>query len=104
VLLPWVITAVIRFFSSTELAHRFAFALVPVGFAMWLAHFLFHFAGPMMSMQMMILDCGLLLSLYVLWRTSERLRFFLPAATVACALYAAGLWILSQPMQMRGMM
>jgi hypothetical protein len=90
------------------LAHRLAFALVPIGFAMWLAHLLFHLAGPLLSMQILILDGGLLLTLYVGWRIAAQYarggRAFGMLAAVACGLYAAGAWILLQPMQMRGTM
>jgi hypothetical protein len=55
---------------------------------------------------------GLLLTLYVGWRTALRLAtgfrntfsLLLPWASLAVALYLAGLWILFQPMQMRGML
>ena len=108
VLLPSLIGFLARVLTSKEVVHRLAFALVPVGFAMWLAHLLFHLAGPLMSMDILILDCGLLLTLYVGWRIakqhSHRGRAFGMLAAVACALYAAGIWILLQPMQMRGMM
>ena len=60
----------------------------------------------------MLLDAGLLLTLYVSWRLAQRregksksaLGVFVPWGSIAVALYAAGVWILLQPMQMRGMM
>ncbi len=63
------------------------------------------------SIQILLLGAGLLLTLYVCWRTassfaSKPQRAFgllLPWAVFAVALYAAGIWILLQPMQMRGM-
>jgi cytochrome c oxidase assembly factor CtaG len=63
-------------------------------------------------LQILLLDAGLLLTLYVAWRTAQRvapglesqLRVFAPWCVVACVLYIAGIWILFQPMQMRGMM
>src|SRR6266571_70278 len=64
------------------------------------------------SLQILLLDGGLLLTLYVSWRMA--LRFTSHAASamgvlapwggLALALYAAGVWIVLQPMQMRGMM
>ena len=64
------------------------------------------------SLQILLLDGGLLLTLYVSWRIA--LRFTSHAASamgvlapwggLALALYAAGVWIVLQPMQMRGMM
>jgi cytochrome c oxidase assembly factor CtaG/polyferredoxin len=68
-------------------------------------------ANHMLSIQLLLLDMGLLLTLYLGWRLARQwavrsgraLLVLLPwAATVAVA-YAAGVWILLQPMQMRGM-
>ncbi len=122
-----------------DLARRFVFALVPIGFAMWAAHLLYHFVtgwnapwtmvqrfssgiihgfamaslpGWLTSAQILILDAGLLLTLYVIWRIARQsagrvgtaLGLATPWALVSCALYAAGIWILFQPMQMRGML
>lgn len=123
----------------TALARRFVFALVPIGFAMWAAHLLYHFATgwmaawpvvqravsgtlgvipmPMIpawltSAQLLVLDGGLLLTLYVSWRVAlqsagrvqRALAIVTPWAALSCTLYAAGVWILFQPMQMRGML
>lgn len=121
-----------------KMARRFVFSLVPIGVAMWAAHLLYHFAtgwnavGPILerafsasvtallmpvvpdwlsSAQLVVLDCGLLLTLYVCWRVSceygQKLRTGLelaaPWMAISIGLYAAGVWILFQPMQMRGM-
>lgn len=113
--LPLVIASLMRMMNSKELANRFAFALAPVGAAMWLAHVSFHFftswgpmasflGGSLTSLQILMLDGGLLLTLYVLWRVNRHARFLAPSIVVAGGLYAAGLWILFQPMQMRGVM
>jgi cytochrome c oxidase assembly factor CtaG/ferredoxin len=119
---------------------RFALAFIPGGFGMWLAHFSNHllagwstiipvagrFLGPttsinypaafvpdwLPSMELIFLDAGLLLTLYMMWRVAFRLvngvrsslPVFLPWALPAIALYLAGVWIVFQPMQMRGMM
>jgi hypothetical protein len=64
------------------------------------------------SIQVLLLGAGLLLTLYVGWRTAfsftkqTRSAFGLlaPWAALAVALYAAGVWVVFQPMQMRGMM
>lgn len=113
VLLPALIGFAFSLATSRELTYRFAFALVPIGFAMWLAHLSFHFvsswgtwipAGWLTSVQILMLDGGLLLTLYVSWRIARRMTILLPWAAVACGLYVAGIWILFQPMQMRGMM
>jgi hypothetical protein len=65
----------------------------------------------MVDAQLLLLDAGVLLSLYVGWRiargyTSRLQNAFLllaPWASVAALLYAAGIWVFLQPMQMRGM-
>ncbi len=62
--------------------------------------------------EILLLDSGLLLTLYLSWRVASRraggtgsaLGLLAPWATLAILLYAAGLWILFQPMQMRGML
>lgn len=130
---------------------RFAVALVPLGFAMWSAHFLFHFlsgigtlppvvqrvavglgtsllgqpawagmGGPrsewLVGLQLLLLDAGLVLSVAVGWRVARTLaaangdrpspralQLGAPWAVLALALWALGVWIVFQPMQMRGM-
>jgi cytochrome c oxidase assembly factor CtaG len=73
-------------------------------------------AGPapewLLPLQLLLLGMGLLLTLYVDWRVassyvsrvSAAVGLMMPWASLAVTLYAAGLWIVSQPMQMRGMM
>ena len=64
------------------------------------------------SLQLLVLGLGLLFTLYIGWRLacSFRLKFTrtlglaAPWAVLALVLYAAGIWIILQPMQMRGMM
>ena len=123
--------------SWRDLTCSFTLALVPVGFAMWLAHFSNHlFAGwstviPAVgrffsrhslanhpvpnwipSLELCFLDLGLLLTLYTTWRVARSLvngdgmalAVMSPWAVLASALYSAGVWIVFQPMQMRGMM
>jgi len=125
--------------SWKDLACNFAWAMVPLGLAMWVAHFLFHlltgwrslepvlgrifhFAGFAINLsaevpgwlppvQVLLLDAGLLFSLYIAWRTacrrtmrtSQALGLVAPWAMLAIGFYAAAVWILFQPMQMRGM-
>jgi cytochrome c oxidase assembly factor CtaG len=125
-------------------ARRLAFSLVPVGFAMWLAHFSFHLATaggalapalaraaeslgiagshalaapPLLSadsllpFEILALGVGLWLTLFVAWRVAldvarawrPALGLVAPWAALATALWVAGLWILFQPMEMRGM-
>jgi hypothetical protein len=63
------------------------------------------------SLQILSLDGGLLLTLYASWRVARRfsaragraLGLFAPWAGLAVMLYMAGVWIVFQPMEMRGM-
>jgi cytochrome c oxidase assembly factor CtaG/ferredoxin len=64
------------------------------------------------ALELMLLDLGLLFTLYIGWRgasrfgltLSRRLRLNAPWAALAFLLYSIGIWIIFQPMQMRGMM
>ncbi len=132
--------------SWRETASRYSFSLVPLGFAMWLAHYSFHLltsydtvipvtqrfvadlgwarlAEPswvacccravgswLPRLEIIFLDMGLLLSLYTGYRIalSETSRFgqaikiLLPWALLMVVLFLVGVWIVLQPMQMRG--
>ncbi len=125
--------------DTLRVARRFIFALVPIGIAMWAAHLLFHLVTSgsaaipaiqraatgvihigavaftpawLTPLQLLLLDSGLLLSIYIVWRvgkqilacTRSALILSAPWAGLACVLYAVGVWILFQPMQMRGML
>jgi hypothetical protein len=69
-------------------------------------------ANTLLSVQLLLLDAGLLLTLYLGWRlarqwakTSGRaVLLLLPWATMVAVAYATGVWIMLQPMQMRGVM
>ena len=77
----------------------------------WVMSSLLFTADTLVGIQLLLLDAGLLLSLYVGWRAANgfaprvwaSLRLFAPWAAVAAGLYASGIWVLLQPMQMRGM-
>jgi hypothetical protein len=64
------------------------------------------------SLDLLLLDLGLLFSLYLGWRIASRfnlsfvqtLRLNAPWTGLALVLYSIGVWIIFQPMQMRGMM
>lgn len=131
--------------TCSSVVTRFAFALVPIGFSMWLAHYSFHFltsfdtivpttqrfvadlggafgeplwqlaccrpaSSWLTHLQVLMLDCGLLVSLYVGYRiaedmaprTRQSLRAFAPWAVLIALVFVAGVWIVYQPMQMRG--
>ena len=116
---------------------RFAMSLVPLGAAMWAAHYLFHLntgwnsiwtalrraadaagwhsllaADSLLTIQAVCLDAGLLLTLYLAWRIArslaprgrEAFTLFAPWAGVAAALYALGIWVFLQPMDMTGVL
>ncbi|MCP4760003.1 MAG: hypothetical protein GY876_11165 [Planctomycetes bacterium] len=122
---------------------RLAFAMVPVGFAMWVVHMLFHFftsfgtivpvsqrlAGDLglnlgepawvlacclnvpswlLPLELLLLDAGLVLTVVAvhrLARTAVPRRHLLATMLLslpAGMLFAIGVWITLQPMQMRG--
>ena len=131
---------------TLALATRYAFALIPLGFAMWVAHYSFHFftsweaiipatqrfasdlglqlLGPpewicaccrpaadwVLRFELLALGAGLLATLYTALRIAESrtssarqaVGAAAPWGLLAIALYAAGVWILLQPMEMRG--
>lgn len=132
--------------STPRVATRYAYALIPLGFAMWLAHYSFHFftswsvvipatqrfaadlgvealgvpvwicaccqpaADWILQFELIALAVGLLATLYATLRIAESqtksattaLRAAAPWATLTLFLYAGGVWILLQPMEMRG--
>lgn len=80
-----------------QTVRRFVFALVPLGFGMWVAHLLYHFAtgwaatsavlgramaniastmafipGWLTSAQLALLDAGILLTMYIAWRVARQ--------------------------------
>jgi cytochrome c oxidase assembly factor CtaG len=155
VLLPLVVVStsakVSRFWGTLTdpwimVATRYSFALVPMGFGMWLAHYSFHLltsydtvipamqrfaadrgwgslGAPILRcaccraaadwiphLEILMLDFGLLLSLYAAFRIAESttmrvpqaLKAFMPWGLLICLLFACGVWIVFQPMEMRG--
>jgi cytochrome c oxidase assembly factor CtaG/polyferredoxin len=64
----------------------------------------------LMPLEITALGVGLLVTLFVAWRIAldvapewrRAMGHFAPWAVLACGLWAAGLWILFQPMEMRG--
>ncbi|MBV8807474.1 MAG: cytochrome c oxidase assembly protein [Acidobacteriaceae bacterium] len=134
----WLNRFAVKESETRDFVRRCVLALVPIGAGMWASHLAFHiatgwsafwpavqrifsgsvqFAAPTISgwltpLQILLLDAGLLLTLYTIWKiargSTARLRAAItltaPWAIVSCALYVAGIWILFQPMQMRGML
>lgn len=89
-------------------ATRYAYALAPIGVGMWAAHLLFHLLSYFgdtspQGVQLLLLDAGLLGALYLCWRIGKQVKGAAPWFALSCALYAVGVWIVFQPMQMRGM-
>lgn len=124
------------------IATRFAYALVPLGFGVWIAHYSFHLLTGLWTfvpvVQGLLLDAGITLfgapawapgglpeelvyplelgflglglvgSLLVAYRLAEatypsRPRpAFVPWAGLCILLWLAAMWLLSQPMEMRG--
>ena len=137
--------------SATAAIGRYAYALVPMGFGMWLAHYAFHFLtggltivpvvqsfladvglfggrvqwglGPLVPaewlfpIEAVLLYLGATGSLIAAFQIARDqlddrgpgarqavLRAALPWAVLVLLMLAAGLWILVQPMEMRGTM
>jgi 4Fe-4S binding domain len=128
--------------SPISLLVRYSYALVPLGFGIWLAHYSFHFltgfltvvpvlqsaavdvglnvlgppawgltglaVPPVHAIEFGFIGLGLLGSLLVSYRLAEQdapakpIRVFLPWAGVATLICVTALWLMSQPMEMRG--
>ncbi|HEY6332506.1 MAG TPA: FesM, partial [Blastocatellia bacterium] len=130
--------------SILQIAVRHSYALVPLGFGIWLAHYGFHFltglytfipvtqsavadlGWPLLgtprwtltgfppsvvhAFEIGFLGLGLVGSLLVSYRLaqSERqgstLKIFIPWACLALVLWISAMWLMAQPMEMRGML
>lgn len=126
------------------LAVRYSYALAPLGFGMWLAHYGFHFFSGLYTfipvtqnlfaslgwpilgaplwrltgipsrfiqpMEIGFLLLGLAGSLLVAFRLAEEdapgkmIRAFAPWALVSVMIWAASMWLMFQPMEMRAML
>lgn len=120
VIAPSILVGVCGLLSSgvktTDAVRKFAIVLAPLGVGMWAAHVAYHALGvyvpDVTPLEILLLDGGVLIALYLIWHvargltasTSRMLTLAFPWATLALTLYGVGLWILFQPMQMRGMM
>ena len=122
---------------------RYSYALIPMGFGVWLAHYGFHLLSGLLTfipvaqsaaaasagrpvlgepawhftglpervvypVELGFLGLGLLGSLLLTYRLAEaepsarRGRVFAVWATLCVVLWVSGLWLMSQPMEMRG--
>lgn len=128
--------------SVTAIAVRFSYALLPLGFAVWLSHYCFHFLtgaltfipvlqdvvaatgtawlgepqwrlsglpeAVVLPLEVGFIALGVVGTLLAADRIAERdhertrRQAFVPWAVVGVLLGAAGLWLLTQPMEMRG--
>jgi hypothetical protein len=128
--------------SLLTVGTRFAYALIPMGVGIWLAHYAFHFftglwtvipviqealasigftlfGAPNWSLvglpemyvaplEIGFLSLGMLGSVFVAYRIAQReyperaVSTAVPWAMVAALLWIASLWLLNQPMEMRG--
>ncbi len=127
----------------SSLVVRYAYALAPLGFGVWTAHFLFHFLTGALTIvpviQSLLIDLGWLAlevprwdlgplvptawlfplevgvmglgwfgSVLTAYRIAEReqprhrWRAFVPWAGLLLILLLAGVWLMAQPMEMRG--
>ncbi len=83
--------------------------LLPTGLPIWAPR---SWAFPeALDLEIALLDLGFLMALLCTWRTARRLcggrlalRAALPWSAVALLLFLTGLWIVFQPMQMRGLL
>ena len=127
--------------SLLQRAVRYSYGLVPLGFAIWLAHYSFHFftglftiipvtqnavaetgkallgqprwtltglaARSVQPLQMGVLMLGVMGSLWIMYRLAEEdsvegpWRGFAAWAGVCLLLFAAAVWLMFQPMEMR---
>ena len=102
--------------KTSEAVRKFAIVLAPLGVGMWAAHAVYHALGAYLPdvtpFEILLLDAGVLVALYLIWGVargmaagmSRTLTLAAPWAALALGLYGVGLWILFQPMQMRGVM
>lgn len=157
ILLPLILVSLVnaasRWWSGetgpwVESATRFGYAMIPLGFGMWLTHYSFHlftsagaiipvtqrlaldWGGPwlglpdwacsccvmvgswLLRLEIIFLDLGLVASLYVGYRVAtsrhalplRSCKAFAPWAMLMLLLFAVGIWIVFQPMEMRGAM
>ncbi len=127
--------------SLTAIAGRYVFAMAPLGFGIWVAHYCFHFLTGLLTvipvthyaaaqmglnlgapawhwvglpvaqvrpLEYGFLALGYLGSLMVAMRLAEldapkrAFRVFAPWAVICTLILGAALWLLSQPMEMRG--
>lgn len=90
--------------TALPVAQRFAgdHGIWAVGHAAWSLSCCGPTPGWLLPVDILFLDLGLLLSLYTAWRIAPTLKALAPWALLMLFMFASGIWILFQPMQMRG--
>jgi hypothetical protein len=108
-----ILPATILMSQRRNAAYTLVLALVPLGFGMWLAHLSYHLVVALTksspdwlpAVELFFLGTGLLLTLHTSWHAARRTRDkWGPWALLAIGLYVVGVWVVFQPMQMRGTM
>jgi cytochrome c oxidase assembly factor CtaG len=90
--------------TAVPVAQRFAadLGLTSLGEPAWVSACCRPVTPWLLPLELTFLDVGLLLSLYTAYRLAPTLKALAPWALLLVVLFAAGVWILFQPMQMRG--
>jgi len=90
--------------TAVPVAQRFAadLGLASLGELAWSSACCRPVTPWLLPLELLFLDVGLLVSLYTGYRLAPTLKALAPWALLLVLLFAAGVWILFQPMQMRG--
>jgi hypothetical protein len=90
--------------GAVPVAQRFAadLGLTAFGDPRWVQSCCRAMPEWLLPLEFLFLDVGLLLSLYAAYRAAPNMRAFGPWALLMVLLFVLGVWLLFQPMQMRG--
>jgi cytochrome c oxidase assembly factor CtaG len=90
--------------TAVPVAQRFAadLGLTSLGEPAWASACCRPVTPWLLPLELLFLDAGLLLSLYAAYRLAPTPKALAPWALLLVLLFAAGVWILFQPMEMRG--
>jgi len=92
--------------TALPVTQRFAadLGLTSLGDPLWSRACCRQLPAWLLPLEILFLDMGLLLSLYAGYRLAPTLRALAPWALLMVLLFAVGVWVLFQPMQMRGVL
>jgi cytochrome c oxidase assembly factor CtaG len=92
--------------AAVPVAQRFAadLGLTSFGDPQWVQGCCRAMPEWLLPLELLFLDVGLLLSLYAAYRVAPNVRAFGPWALLMVLLFVLGVWLLFQPMQMRGIL